>query len=225
VEAPTGGSIILAGVLLKLGGYGLIRFNIFIDRNILIFFIYGLMIRTISCCMQLDVKRVIAYSSVSHMILIPFLVINNREIGSKIINIIIFSHAFSSIVLFFWVGLVYKCLHTRNLLMLKGIIYNHSYLVIIFIVMTMMNLNIPPFMGYFSEVFSFLGMLQLGVFMPIVLIVYFILSIVYMVNILSIMIIHNNNNYSVYVVSVKEKVLIAYIFIISMVPIFKMEIF
>jgi len=51
--------------------------------------------------MQLDVKRVIAYSSVSHMILIPFLVINNREIGSKIINIIIFSHAFSSIVLFF----------------------------------------------------------------------------------------------------------------------------
>jgi len=217
--------MVLAGILLKLGGYGLIRFNTFIDRGTVIFFTYGLLIRTISCCIQLDIKRVIAYSRISHIILIPFLIIGNSEMRSKIINIIIFSHAFSRIVLFFWVGLVYKCLHTRNLLLLKGIIYNHSYLVVIFIVITIINLNIPPFTGYFSEVFRFLNILQLSTFISVVLIVYFILRIVYIINILSIMLLHNSNDYSAYVISVKEKILITYMFILSRIPTFKIEIF
>jgi len=87
--------------LLKLGGYGLIRFNIFVDNNLLIFFIYGLLIRTISCCTQLDIKRIIAYSRVSHIIIIPLLIIHNTNLRYKIINMIIYTHAFSRIGLFF----------------------------------------------------------------------------------------------------------------------------
>jgi len=160
VEAPTSGRIILAGILLKLGGYGLIRFNIYISNYLLTFFIYGLLIRRIICYLQLDIKRIIAYSRVSHIILIPFIIINNNFIRFKIINIIIFCHGFSRIILFYWIGLIYKIINTRNLLILKGLFYNYPQIIIIYIFIIIININIPPFMGYFREIFRFIIILN-----------------------------------------------------------------
>lgn len=225
MEALTRGSIVLAGILLKLGGYGLIRFNVFIDKNILIFFVYGLLIRTISCCIQLDIKRIIAYSSVSHIILILFLIINNRILSFKIINIIMFSHAFSRMILFYWVGLVYKCIHTRNLILLKGIFYNYLQLVFIFIIMIIININILLFIGYFREILGFYRIIQFRNYIILILILYFIFSIVYIINILSIIFLYNKNNYSFYIVRIKENILIFYIVILNIIFIFKIEIF
>jgi len=165
----------------------------------------GIILSTFACCFQLDIKRIIAYSSVSHIILIPLLLTHNRTTSTSLINIIIFSHGFSSAALFFLVGIIYKCSNTRNLLLLKGLFYTHPNIVFIFIVCLIMGCNIPPFLGFFREVFSFLCLLQLTKLMIIPIIVYFILSIVYIMNIFSTILLHTNHIPSTHeVITVKE---------------------
>jgi len=112
VEAPTFGSIILAGVLLKLGGFGLVRFislislsNVFIIVPILLFFMVFV---TAICCFQSDFKRIIAYSSVSHIMAIPLLFLWGSSLSIKRFLIVMIFHGFCSPGLFLLVGM------TRN---------------------------------------------------------------------------------------------------------------
>jgi len=226
VEAPTRGRIMLAGILLKLGGYGLIRLNIFITNDLIIFFLYGLIIRTLICCTQLDLKRIVAYSSISHIMIIPLILNQDSNISYKIINLIIFTHAFSRIALFFWVGLIYKCTQTRNIIQLKGLFYRNPQLSIFYILLVIINISIPPFIRYFAEVLRFLHLIQIHTILIIPILIFFILSLVYILNPLGIIISSKHSNpHTSYTLNIMDITMLTIIIFISNIFVFCIEIF
>lgn len=129
VEAPISGSMILAGVLLKLGFYGLYRFKrfFFLDlKTISLFFIiisiWGSVIIRIYCIFQIDIKALIAYSSVSHIGITLAGCLTFFSYGSYGILIIIVGHGLCSSGLFCLANILYERFFTRNILLIKGII-------------------------------------------------------------------------------------------------------
>jgi len=158
VEAPTFGSILLAGVLLKLGGAGLIRFSPLIALDLLksVFLGYLLVLIvfvTLVCCIQSDFKRLVAYSSVSHIISIPIFIFRSSLVGLKGLLVVMFMHGISSPLLFMFVGVVYSLTSTRQHVLLRGFIIS-SPLISFFIVLTFFfTLSAPPFPSFISEVF------------------------------------------------------------------------
>jgi NADH:ubiquinone oxidoreductase subunit 4 (subunit M) len=164
VEAPTSGSVILAAILLKLGYYGLIRilfscfkyacnyYSFFISLICIIGSIYGAMIAIV----QIDLKRIVAYSSVSHMslgILGLFTFSMNGFIGS---NIIMISHTFISSALFLLVGIIYDRFHNRLLNYYTGLINFmpiYSFFLFYFIIS---NFGFPLSLSFIAEMFIFL---------------------------------------------------------------------
>ena len=159
VEAPTFGSIILAGILLKLGGIGLIRFFPYICLSSLNFlfgyFLLSLVYVTILCCIQSDFKRLVAYSSVSHMIAIPLMLFASYLPSLKGVLLVIVLHGVSSPLMFILVGIIYSLSSTRQHLTLRGIILSNPLLGLIVILSFFFSLSAPPYPSYVREVFFF----------------------------------------------------------------------
>lgn len=166
VEAPIAGSIILAGVFLKLGGYGLYRFfftlNLFFNLrgsyflNFLFFLcLLGGIILSFVCIRQRDLKILIAYSSVVHMrvMLLGFLSFTLVGVYGRIL--VMLAHGFISPLIFSLITSVYRSLGSRRIILLKGV--NIVSLVFIFywFFRCFINLGVPPFMSFFGEVFIF----------------------------------------------------------------------
>lgn len=187
VEAPTFGSIILAGVLLKLGGVGLIRcvglmsvdflYSVFL-RYFMIFIIYV----TIVCVFQSDLKRLVAYSSVSHMIAIPLLVLSNNLLSIKTIVLLILFHGLRSPILFMLVGILYSFYSRRQLIVIRGLILVSPLLSFIIVLAFFFTLSAPPFPSFISEVYFFISSFALSDYLVYVFIVFSFLSLVYNLN-------------------------------------------
>ena len=165
VEAPTPVSIILAGILLKVGGYAIIRicYGIFPDAAIH-FSYYIALLGTISIIYGAlnalaadDLKRMIAYSSVSHM---GFVLIGVASLTSEGMNGAIyqlFSHGILSAMLFYLVGILYNRVHDREIANFRGLSQQIPKYTVFVIIAFFASLGLPGFSGFIAEVFTLLG--------------------------------------------------------------------
>jgi NADH:ubiquinone oxidoreductase subunit 4 (subunit M) len=185
VEAPTAGSMILAGILLKLGGYSLFRlfFYLRLTQSVITIFIsyvvVVIVLVSIVSCIQADFKRLIAYSSVVHITSLCLLLFLRNILTPKVYLIIIIFHGLLSPLLFYFVSLIYKLYSTRILYLLSSIIRN-SYLLYFFsIVCFTISIPTPPFPQFYYEVLMFVSITSYFYVIMLVLVLYTFLSLVY----------------------------------------------
>jgi NADH-quinone oxidoreductase subunit M len=164
-DAPTAVSVILAGVLLKMGGYGLIRilvgilpeqferYDIYLASLAAFSVIYG----AILTVRQTDLKRLIAYSSVSHMGYVLLGVAALGEVGLTGASLQMFTHGTITALLFVMVGLIYDRTHTRQIADLSGIAHYMPVASTVFIVAGFASLGLPTMSGFVAELLVFLG--------------------------------------------------------------------
>nr|YP_009645786.1 NADH dehydrogenase subunit 4 [Cuneopsis heudei]QBS54511.1 NADH dehydrogenase subunit 4 [Cuneopsis heudei] len=158
VEAPVAGSMILAGVLLKLGGYGLVRFfymlSLFSSLTISIVFCLGLaggIVASMVCFAQNDVKSLVAYSSIGHMSLVLGGVYSNTDWGWLGCLLMMVAHGLCSSGLFFLASETYKCYGTRSLFLVKGGLVLVPGVALCWFLMCAINMAAPPSLNLWSE--------------------------------------------------------------------------
>lgn len=169
VEAPVFGSMILAGVLLKLGGYGLLKLAFLVggkSRRLVITWglAGGVLVRGI-CLVQTDFKSLVAYSSVAHISFIVYLAFTPSNISLVAILLVILSHGFSSSFIFLCSFFFYKRLNTRNLMISANFMTFDSFFIYVFFLGVLGFIGAPPTFNFIREVFSILEILQLKQFL------------------------------------------------------------
>ncbi len=165
VQAPTAGSVILAGVLLKMGGYGFIRFSLpmFPEASAqLVWVVFGLsmvavVVTSLIALVQHDMKKLIAYSSVAHMAFVTIgLFAFNRQ-GIEGAMLVMLSHGLVSGALFLCVGVIYDRLHTREIDRYGGLSNNMPRYALFFMLFTMASVGLPGTSGFVGEFLSLVG--------------------------------------------------------------------
>jgi proton-translocating NADH-quinone oxidoreductase chain M len=159
VEAPTSGSVILAGVLLKLGTYGLLRFSfpLFPEANFyftpLVYSLaaIGIVYTSFTAIRQTDFKRIIAYTSVAHMNLVIIGLFSFNTIGLEGAILQSISHGFVASALFIIIGIVYERYHTRMVKYYGGLVHIMPIYSIIFLLFTMANIGLPGTGSFVGE--------------------------------------------------------------------------
>jgi NADH-quinone oxidoreductase subunit M len=188
VQAPTAGSVILAGVLLKLGGYGFIRFSLpmFPDGSLqfipLMFVLSGIAVvyTSLVALAQRDMKKLIAYSSVAHMAFVTFgLFAMNRQ-GIEGAMLVMLGHGLVSGALFLCVGVVYDRLHTREIDRYGGLSDNMPGYALLFMVFTMASVGLPGTSNFVGEFLSLVGTYRASSWAAIVATTGIILGAAYM---------------------------------------------
>ena len=187
VQAPTAGSVILAGILLKLGGYGFILFNVpmFPDASIqyqpLVFTLSVIAIAYTSLVAfrQTDIKKLIAYSSVAHMGFVTMGIFAGNAQGMQGAIFQMLSHGLISGALFLCVGVVYDRMHTREIAFYGGLTQRMPWYAAIFLMFTMANVGLPGTSGFVGEILTMTGAYQASTWAAFVAASGVILSAVY----------------------------------------------
>lgn len=187
VEAPTIGSIILASLLLKLGGYGLIRFtlslfpnaNIYFFPIISVFSLLGVLNASFIAIRQSDIKRIIAYSSIAHMNLIVLGIFSMNKYGLDGSVYLMIGHGLVSTALFFCVGVLYDRYHTRLIQYYGGLVQLMPKFTIVLLIFTFSNMGFPGTMNFIGEFLVLLGIVQENFFCGILAALSTVLSAVY----------------------------------------------
>ena len=165
VEAPTSGSVILAAILLKMAGYGFIRFSLGLFPDASIYFgplvftlsIIAIIYTSLVALVQKDMKKLIAYSSVAHMgfVTIGIFVFNQEGIEGSIFQMI--SHGIISSALFLCVGVIYDRMHTRQISEYGGVVNVMPKYAVMFMVFTLGSLGLPGTSGFVGEILVLIG--------------------------------------------------------------------
>ena len=165
VEAPTSGSVLLAAILLKMAGYGFIRFSLGLFPDASIYFaplvfilsIIAIIYTSLVALVQKDMKKLIAYSSVAHMgfVTIGIFVFNKQGIEGSIFQMI--SHGIISSALFLCVGVIYDRMQTREISNYGGVVNVMPKFAVIFMVFTLGSLGLPGTSGFIGEVLVLIG--------------------------------------------------------------------
>ncbi len=188
VQAPTAGSVILAGVLLKLGGYGFIRFSLPMfpqasaDLAWLVFALsmVAVVYTSLVALVQHDMKKLIAYSSVAHMAIVTVGLFSFNVQGLEGAVIIMLSHGLVSGALFLCVGVIYDRLHTREIARYGGLSINMPYYAVFFLLFTMASIGLPGTSGFVGEFLSLAGIYQVSTTVALVCTTGIILGAAYM---------------------------------------------
>ncbi len=164
-EAPTAGSVILAGVLLKMGTYGFLRFGLFLFPEASVYFapfivtlaVIGIIYGAIAATMQTDLKRLVAYSSVAHMgfIVLGIFALTTQALTGGVIQMI--NHGISTGALFLLVGMIYERRKTRQISELGGLQKSAPILAGIFTVVMLSSIGLPGLNGFVGEFLILIG--------------------------------------------------------------------
>ncbi len=165
VEAPTAGSVILAGILLKMGGYGFLRYSLpmFPDAShlfapmVLTMSVVAIIYTSLVALVQQDIKKLIAYSSIAHMGFVTMGIFSFNEAGLQGAMFLMVSHGFVSGALFLCVGVIYDRMHTREISAYGGLVKRMPLYATALMIFTMANVGLPGTSGFVGEFLTMLA--------------------------------------------------------------------
>ena len=188
VEAPTAGSVILAGVLLKMGGYGFLRFSLPMLPEASEFFtplVYGLSVvaviyTSLVALAQEDMKKLIAYSSVAHMAFVTVGIFagNEQAVAGSIIQML--SHGIVSAALFLCVGVVYDRIHSREIETYGGLAHRMPFYSFVFLLFTLASVGLPGTSGFVGEILVLVGAFKANTWVAALIAIGMVLGAAYM---------------------------------------------
>ena len=187
VEAPTAGSVILAGVLLKIGGYGFLRFSIPMLPEATEFFtplVYALSViaivyTSLVALMQEDMKKLIAYSSVAHMGFVTIGIFTFTTQGIEGGIMVMLSHGLVSAALFLIVGVVYDRVHTREIARYGGLAHRMPVYAAVFMIVALANVGLPGTSGFVGEFLVLVGIFRVDTWVAFLAATGIVLSVAY----------------------------------------------
>ena len=233
VQAPTAGSVILAGVLLKMGGYGFIRFSIgmlpeasaFFSPLIMTLSAIAIVYTSLVALVQSDMKKLIAYSSVAHMgmVTIGLFVMNSQGLEGAMMQMI--SHGIVSAALFLCVGVVYDRMHTREITFYGGLVNRMPNYATVFMIFMLASIGLPGTSGFIGEFLIIVGAFKYSTFVSFFAALGIILGAIYMLYLYKNVIfgiLHNDQLKEVLDLDLREKIilypLIIMVIIIGVLP-------